>query len=74
MWVCINRHKVAQLFTESENITFSQRKLSTPKAYLTAEPPNFRDKYFVHCSEVVPTSEVEMYGLYKGRGQTVCPL
>ena len=22
----------------------------------------------VHCSEVVPSSEVEMYGQYRGRG------
>ena len=31
----------------------------------TVEPPNnghIGDKHFVHCSEVVPSSEVEMYG------------
>ena len=31
----------------------------------TVEPPNnghFGDEHFVHCSEVVPYSEVEMYG------------
>ena len=31
----------------------------------TVEPPNnghFGDEHFVHCSEVVPSSEVEMYG------------
>ena len=27
------------------------------------------DKYFIHCSEVVPSSEVEMYGQYIGRGE-----
>ena len=47
-----------------------------PNAY-TVEPLNnghVGDEHFVHCSEVVPSSEVEMYGQYKGRGQTVCPL
>ena len=36
----------------------------------TVEPPNghIGDKHFVHCSEVVPFSEVEMYGKYIGRG------
>ena len=41
------------------------------------EPPNnghVGDEHFVHCSEVVPSSEVEMYGQSIGRGQTVCPL
>ena len=34
----------------------------------TVEPPN--NEYFgdEHCSEVVPSSEVEMYGQYIGRG------
>ena len=30
----------------------------------TVEPPNnghVGDKHFVHCSEIVPSSEVEMY-------------
>ena len=43
----------------------------------TVEPSNnghIGDKSFVHCSEVVPSSEVEMYGQYIGRGRTVCPL
>ena len=43
----------------------------------TVEPLNnghVGDEHFVHCSEVVPSSEVEMYGQYIGRGQTVCPL
>ena len=43
----------------------------------TVEPPNnghIGDEHFVHCSEVVPSSEVEMYGQYRGRGRTVCPL
>ena len=34
-------------------------------ARTTVEPPNNGhggDKHFVHCSEVVPSSEVEMYG------------
>ena len=31
------------------------------------------DKNFVHFSEVVPSSEVEMHGLLYERGQTVCP-
>ena len=26
------------------------------------------DEHFVHCSEVVPSSEIEMYGQYIGRG------
>ena len=45
----------------------------------TVEPPNnghLGDECFVHCSEVVPSSEVEMYGQYMyivGRGRTVCP-
>ena len=37
----------------------------------TVEPLNsghFRDKCFVHCSEVVPSSEVEMYGQYTMQG------
>ena len=37
----------------------------------TVEPPNnghVWDEHFVHCSEVVPSSEVEMYGQYIGRG------
>ena len=40
------------------------------------EPPNgdVGDKHFVHCSEVVPCLEVEMYGQYIGRGRAVCPL
>ena len=40
----------------------------------TVEPPNnghIGDEYFVHCLEVVPSSEVEMY---VGKGRTVCPL
>ena len=43
----------------------------------TMEPPNngqVGDEYFVHCSEVVPSLEIEMYGQYIGRGWTVCPL
>ena len=43
----------------------------------TVEPQNnghIGDKHFVHCSEVVPSSEVEMYGQYRSRGRTVCPL
>ena len=39
--------------------------------YITVEPPNNGRENFVHCSEVVPSSEVEMY---TGRGLTVCPL
>ena len=42
----------------------------------TVEPLNnghVGDEYFVHCSEVFPSLEVEMY-LYIGRGQAVCPL
>ena len=37
----------------------------------TVEPPNnghVGDEHFVHWSEVVPFSEVEMYGQYIGRG------
>ena len=37
----------------------------------TVEPPNngqVGDECFVHCSEVVPSSEVEMYGQHIGRG------
>ena len=39
--------------------------------YITVEPPNnghVGDEHFVHCSDVVPSSEVEMYGQYVGRG------
>ena len=35
------------------------------------ESPNNRhieDEHFVHCSEVVHSSEVEIYGQYIGRG------
>ena len=38
---------------------------------ITVEPLNYGhigDECFVHCSEVVPSSEVEMYGQYIGRG------
>ena len=31
-------------------------------------------EHFVHGAEVVSFPEVEMYGQYKGRGQTICPL
>ena len=37
----------------------------------TVEPPNnghVGDEHSVHWSEVVPSSEVEMYGQYIGRG------
>ena len=41
----------------------------------TVEPPNnghVGDEHFVHCSEVVPSSEVEMYGqLMEGDKQFV---
>ena len=54
-------------------------------ARTTVEPPNNGhggDEHFVHCSEVVPSSEVEMYGqLMTGGKQFVhcrevvlCPL
>ena len=42
-----------------------------PGIYSTVEPPNnghVGDEHFVHWSEVVPSSEVEMYGQYIGRG------
>ena len=42
----------------------------------TVEPLNnghIGDEHFIHCSEVAPSSEVEMYGHYIGRGETVCP-
>ena len=41
------------------------------------EPPNnghVWDEDFVHCSEVVPPLEIEMYGQHIGRGRAVCPL
>ena len=41
---------------------------------LLVEPPNnghVGDKHFVHCLDVVPSSEIEMYGQYIGRGRTV---
>ena len=46
---------------------------ATAKAWSvnTVEPSNkgqVWDECFVHCSEVVPSSEVEMYGQYIGRG------
>ena len=37
----------------------------------TVEPLNnghIGDEHFVHCSEVVPSSEVEMYGQYNRQG------
>ena len=37
----------------------------------TVEPPNnghIGDEHFVHCLEVIPSSGVEMYGQYLGRG------
>ena len=45
----------------------------------TVEPLNNGhggDDHFVHCSEVVPSSEVEMYGqlMAGARVQAVCPL
>ena len=40
----------------------------------TVEPLNNRDECFVHCREVVPSLEVEMYGQYIGRKRTACPL
>ena len=42
----------------------------------TVEPLNnghVGDEHFVHCSEVFPSLEVEMY-VCIGRGQAVCPL
>ena len=39
------------------------------------EPPNngqVGDEHFVHCSEVVPSSEVEMYGHVYKQGATNC--
>ena len=43
------------------------------------EPPNnghVGDEHFVHCSEVVPSSEVEMYGQLMEGGKQFggCPL
>ena len=38
----------------------------------TVEPPNnghVGDEHFVHCSEVVPSSEVEMYGQLMAGGK-----
>ena len=43
----------------------------------TVEPPNngqVRDEHFVHCSEVVPSSEVEMCGQLYRQGVNSCPL
>ena len=34
----------------------------------TVEHSHVGDECFVHCSEVVPSSDVEMYGQYIGRG------
>ena len=47
------------------------KKIPTQVYVYTVEPPNnghIGDEHFVHCSEVVPSSEVEMYGQYVGRG------
>ena len=44
---------------------------------ITVEPlinGHIWDEHFVRCSEVVPSSEVEMCGQYIGRGRTACPL
>ena len=51
--------------------------LEQGKGIYTVEPPNNGhtvDEHLVHYSEVVPSSEVEMYGQYIGRGRAVCPL
>ena len=48
----------------------SQPSLCNSLYGCTVEPPNnghVGDEHFVHCSEVVPSSEVEMYG-HRGRG------
>ena len=45
--------------------------LSSVSCQCAVEPLNnghIGDEHFVHCSEVVPSSEVEMYGQYIGRG------
>ena len=52
------------------------QQLEKLQVTIIVEPLNnghIGDEHFVHCSEVVPLSEVEMYGQYIGRG-TVCPL
>ena len=45
--------------------------MKTSRTY-TVEPPNnghVGDEHFVHCSEVVPSLEVEMYGQLMGGGK-----
>ena len=65
---------------ECHELNYSSNLLATssPKRYTdTVEPLNngyIEDECFVHCSDVVPSSEVEMYGQYIGRGRTACPL
>ena len=78
-WSPPNQKKYSKYVCLSTDIGFT---IALPYVTLetllyTVEPPNngqVGDEHFVHCSEVVPSSVVEMYGQYIGRGQTVCPL
>ena len=52
-------------------ISRKTKKVPCSVTFFYMEPPNnghVGDEYFVHWSEVVPSSEVEMYGQYIGRG------
>ena len=47
------------------------QQLEKLQVTIIVEPPNnghIVDEHFVHCSEVIPFSEVEMYGQYLSRG------
>ena len=73
------REILFETFCSEQSFKLSANTQFMPKLHIvyTVEPPNnghVGDEHFVHCSEVVPSSEVEMYGQYIGRGQTVCPL
>ena len=67
VWVGVHKETVLQrtitcLFPSSLTISFY------PQLRSTVEPMNHGGKHFVHCSEVAPSSDVEMYGQYIGRG------
>ena len=72
-WRYVSLHQLAMhsgvpMCTRFKSIWQQLEKLQVT---ITVEPPNNRhvgDEHFVHCSEVVRFSEVEMYGQYIGRG------
>ena len=70
-------HRLYQLSKDSHlpmpaiNVHDSVVKVHVLQTDVQLEPPNnghVGDEHFVHCSEVVPSSGVEMYVQYIGRG------